>query len=79
MSFKVGQVVCFVGMTRDSAAARFVAYKILRLRPRHGRGPSYCVKTILEHDERFADHEELVLLSTLWNSSVTAFPERIKP
>ena len=77
--FKVGQVVCLIGMPRDPAGASAVAYKILRLRPRHGRDPSYCVKTILEPDERFADHDELVLLSKLWSSSVTPFPERIKP
>jgi hypothetical protein len=72
--FKVGQVVCLLGMPHDPATASVVRYKILRLRHRDGRYPSYCVKTILEAEERFADHEELILFSKLWSSSVTNFP-----
>ncbi len=77
--FKVGQVVCLRAADGDAAAGRAVAYKILRLLPRRGRAQSYGVKTILEPDERFADHDELVLLSARGGSSVTSLPDRMKP
>jgi hypothetical protein len=75
--FKVGQMVCLKAAVRDAAAGKAVGYKILRLLHQQGRDWSYLVKTILERDARFAEQDELMLLSALWSSSVTTLPEKI--
>lgn len=74
--FKVGQVVCLRATRRTPAASRTVAYKVLRLLPLRGADRSYVIKTILEREERIADHDELVLLSALWRSSISPLLEK---
>ncbi len=78
--FKVGQLVCLRDTERNRAAGRTIAYKVLRLMPMQGRDRSYGVKSILEREERFVDHNELVLSSALSDAPASLIRlERIQP